>query len=209
MFSFFNQNKDTEQEQLLRQVEELKSRQNDPIARIALSNLERSKRVIDKAINHEEILITDMYEANRIPLSMLEKGDVFYGVSAITNPIDWTHDKSLVNYKNTNFEQAQKGVQIERTFVLQSADDVEGMRTIMNEQVAQGIYVRYVLEDELRSLSYFPDFTIVPKFNLSIYVPNLHNLTTCVATDNVELGKELMKDYQTVERYAKVWTPTT
>ena len=136
---------------------------------------------------------------------MLESGDDFFGISAIVNPIDWAHNTDLQKYKLANEQQAAKGVNIERTFVLQTAREVEAMRAIMDEQSSKGVSVRYVIEDDLKSLSYFPDFTIMPKFNLVIYVPNLNNLTTCVATCNKDLVDELMKDYETVQRYATTW----
>jgi len=205
MFSFLKKNRTYDNPEFLEQMENLKSRDNDPIAKIALNNFTKTEMMINHAANGEEIIITDMYEANRIPLEMLDAGDDFFGISAIVNPIDWAHDSDLQKYKAANAAQAKKGVNIERTFVLQTAREIEAMRAIMDEQSSMGISVRYVIEDDLKSLSYFPDFTIMPKFNLVIYVPNLNNLTTCIATCNEDLVNELMRDYDTVQRYATKW----
>ncbi|PCH98753.1 MAG: hypothetical protein COB76_06775 [Alphaproteobacteria bacterium] len=205
MFSFLKKNRNYDNPEFLDQVEILKARGEDPIAKIALNNLKKTEMMIDHAGKGQEIIITDMYEANRIPLEMLNKGDAFLGISAIINPLDWAHDEELQKYKDTNAAQAKKGVDIERTFVLQSPRDIDSMRAIMDEQSAMGISVRYVLEDDLKSLSYFPDFTIMPSLNLVIYVPNLNNLTTCIATCDADLMSELMKDYETVQKYATTW----
>lgn len=205
MFSFLKKNRNYDNPEFLDQVEKLKSRGNDPIAKIALNNMSKTEMMINHAAKGQEIIITDMYEANRIPLEMLKPGDYFYGISAIINPLDWAHNEDLQKYKITNEKQATNGVNIERTFVLQSARDIDSMRAIMDEQASMGISVRYVLEDDLKSLSYFPDFTIMPSLNLVIYVPNLNSLTTCVATCDTELVDELMKDYATVQRYASKW----
>jgi hypothetical protein len=75
----------------------------------------------------------------------------------------------------------------------------------MDEQSKAGISVRYVIEDELKSLSYFPDFTIMPKFNLVLYVPNLHNIKSCIATRDEDLMKDILKDYDSIQRYAMKW----
>ncbi len=208
MWSFLKKNRTYDNPEFLDRIRALKQRNNDPIARIALNDLKKTEYIIDKAAEGQEIIITDMYEANRIPLEMLESGDDFFGISAIINPLDWAHDEALQRYKTANVNQAKNGVNIERTFVLQSPRDIDAMRNIMDEQSAAGISVRYVLEDELRSLSYFPDFTIMPKFNLVIYVPNLNNLTTCIATCDSILQDELLKDYETVQRYATKWNYT-
>lgn len=205
MFAFLKKNRTYDNPEFLEQVDDLKSRKNDPIAKIALNNLKKTEVMINHASKGQEIIITDMYEANRIPLEMLKKGDNFYGISAIINPIDWAHNEDLQAYKETNERQANKGVNIERTFVLQSTRDIDLMRAIMDEQSAMGVSVRYVLEDDLKSLSYFPDFTVMPSLNLVIYVPNLNNLTTCIATCDSDLVKDLMKDYETVQRYATTW----
>ena len=189
----------------LEQIALLKERDNDPIACITLSNLQKTEMIVNKAAQGNEIIITDMYEANRIPLEMLRPGQDFFGISAIINPLDWAHDEELQRYKAANEKQAANGVNIERTFVLQTPRDIESMRTIMDEQSAMGVSVRYVLEDELKSLSYFPDFTIMPAFNLVIYVPNLKKVITCVATREEHVMQELLKDYETVQRYATRW----
>lgn len=208
MWSFLKKNRTYDNPEFLERVQALKERDNDPIARIALNDLKKTEYIVDKAAEGQEIIITDMYEANRIPLEMLEPRDDFFGISAIINPLDWAHDEALQRYKAANKRQAARGVNIERTFVLQSPRDIDAMRNIMDEQSADGVSVRYVLEDDLRSLSYFPDFTIMPKFNLVIYVPNLNNLTTCIATRDEGLQEELMKDYETVQRYATKWNYT-
>lgn len=208
MWSFLKKNRTYDNPEFLERIKALQERHNDPIARIALNDLKKTEYIVDKASEGQEIIITDMYEANRIPLEMLEPGDDFFGISAIINPLDWAHDEALQRYKTANANQAKNGVNIERTFVLQSPRDIDAMRNIMDEQSAAGISVRYVLEDDLRSLSYFPDFTIMPKFNLVIYVPNLNNLTTCIATCDPVLQEELLKDYETVQRYATKWNYT-
>lgn len=208
MFSFLKKNRTYDNPDFLEQVAALKARTNDPIAKIALNDLKKTEVIVNRASNGHEIIITDMYEANRIPLEMLENGDDFFGISAIINPLDWAHDEALQRYKAANQDRAANGVNIERTFILQSPRDINSMRTIMDEQCAMGVSVRYVLEDDLKSLSYFPDFTIMPKFNLVIYVPNLNNLTTCVATCDPQLKDDLMKDYETVQRYATKWNYT-
>jgi hypothetical protein len=205
MFSFLKKNRTYDNPDFLNQMELLKARDGDPIAKIALNNFKKTEMMINHATKGEEIIITDMYEANRIPLEMLKPGDDFFGISAIVNPIDWAHNNDLQKYKAANEKQAKVGVNIERTFVLQTARDIEAMRAIMDEQSSMGVKVGYVIEDDLKSLSYFPDFTIMPKFNLVIYVPNLNNLTTCIATCNKDLVDELMKDYETVQRYATRW----
>jgi hypothetical protein len=186
-------------------MQELQMRSNDPIAKIALNNFKKTEIMIKHAAKGQEIIITDMYEANRIPLEMLKEGDDFFGISAIINPIDWAHNNDLQTYKAVNKKQAEKGVNIERTFVLPTARDIESMRVIMDEQASMGVKVSYVIEDDLKSLSYFPDFTIMPRFNLVIYVPNIDNLTTCIATCDEDLVKDLLNDYQTVQRYASRW----
>jgi hypothetical protein len=205
MFAFLKKNRTYDNPEFLEQVENLKARKNDPIAKIALNNLKKTEVMINHASKGQEILVTDMYEANRIPLEMLKPGEDFFGISAIINPIDWAHNEDLQKYKAVNEKQAAKGVNIERTFVLQSPRDIDSMRAIMDEQATMGISVRYVLEDDLKSLSYFPDFTIMPSLNLVIYVPNLNNLTTCIATCDTDLVRDLLKDYETVQRYATKW----
>lgn len=205
MFTFLKKKPSFDNPEFVEQVERLKERADDPIAKIALNNLEKTEFLIDQAHAGEEILITDMYAANRIGLEMLEPGDYFHGLSALVDSVDWAHDEGLQLYKKANYDQAKKGVKIERTFVLQSEKDINSMRAIMDEQSANGIDVRYVIEDDLKSLSYFPDFTIIPKFNLVLYVPNLKNLKTCVATSNEDLKDDIMKDYDAVLRYATKW----
>lgn len=205
MFTFLKKNRTYDNPEFLDQVQRLQARDNDPIARIALNNLRKTEVMINHASKGEEIIITDMYEANRIPLDMLESGEDFFGISAIINPLDWAHDEELQKYKETNKRQAERGVNIERTFVLQTTRDIDSMRAIMDEQSAQGISIRYVIEDDLKSLSYFPDFTIMPKFNLVIYVPNLDNLKTCIATCDPDLMRDLMNDYDKIQRYATKW----
>lgn len=205
MFTFLKKNRSYDNPEFIEQIEQLKSRGNDPIAKIALNNLKKTEMMVDRASKGHEILVTDMYEANRIPLDMLQPGDYFHGISAIINPLDWAHDEDLQKYKESNERQAKAGVNIERTFVLQGPRDIDAMRAIMDEQSSMGISVRYVLEDDLKSLSYFPDFTVMPSLNLVIYVPNLDNLKTCIATCDADLVKDLMKDYETVQRYATKW----
>lgn len=205
MFSFLKKNRTYDNPEFLDQINTLKDRKGDPIAKIALNDLERTEILIDHASSGSELLITNMYDANRIPLDMLEKGDDFFGISALIHPMDWAHDKGLQRYRETNYKQAKKGVNIERTFVLQSERDINSMRSIMDEQAKMGIKVSYVMEDHLKSLSYFPDFTIIPKFDLVIYVPNLKNLKSCIATCNKDLVNEIMKDYKTIQHYAIKW----
>ena len=205
MFSFLKKNSTYDNPEFLEQVNNLNERKDDPIARIALNDLRRTEILIDRASSGNEVLITDMYAANRIPLSMLNEGDDFFGVSALIHPLDWAHDEGLQEYKKVNEQQAAKGVNIERTFVLQSERDIANMRVIMDEQSKAGISVRYVIEDELKSLSYFPDFTIMPKFNLVLYVPNLHNIKSCIATRDEDLMKDILKDYDSIQRYAMKW----
>lgn len=208
MFAFLKKNRTYDNPEFLDQVESLKARGNDPIAKIALNNLKKTEVMINHASKGQEIIITDMYTANRIPLDMLEKGDDFFGISAITNAVDWSHNEDLIKYKEVILKQSKAGINMERTFVLQNIRELDSLRAIMDEQSAAGTKVSYVLEDDLKSLSYFPDFTIIPKFNLVIYVPNLDNLTTCVATCDQTLVTELMKDYEIVQRYSTQWNYT-
>lgn len=209
MFNFLSgkkKKKDTSKTGLDDKIAILKSRiDTDPIAGIALNTVAKTEKMINHAIKGDEIIVRDMYEANRIPLSMLKPGDDFFGISSIINPIDWAHDEDLQKYKATNQKQAQFGVNIERTFLLQNTRDIDAMRTIMDEQSAWGIKVRYVLEDDLKSLSHFPDFTIMPRFDLAIYVPDLNNLTICVAARDKTLTENLLQDYEIVKRYATIW----
>jgi len=79
MFEFLKKNRSYDNIDFLNQIENLQSRLNDPIAKIALNDLKKTEIIIDKANKGHEIIITDMYEANRIPLEMLESGDDFFG----------------------------------------------------------------------------------------------------------------------------------
>lgn len=189
----------------IKKIVHLQNERSDPVARILSYDFERLKEQVEQALNEEEFTPTNMFDANRIPLSMLKKGEVFHGVSAIINPYDWAHDPALLLYKDANEKAAKKGVNIERTFVLQRGSDVEAMRPIMDDQIEMGVDVRYILESDLKTLSYFPDFTVIPKFDLAIYVPNLQNLKICVVKRDPQLCEDLMKDYRVIQRYVKKW----
>lgn len=76
----------------------------------------------------------------------------------------------------------------------------------MDEQSKRGISVHYVIEEQLKSLSYFPDFTIIPSLNLIIYVPDLNNLKHCIATRDPQLVKDLKQDYDCIKHYAKKYS---
>ncbi len=189
----------------IEKIDTLRESKDDPISRIVSYDFDKLYELVNKTVKNEIITPTNMYDANRIPLEMLEKGDVFRGVSAIINPYDWAHDEALLMYKNANQLAAKRGVVIERTFVLQKESDIDAMRPIMDDQVAVGIDVRYVMENKLRTLSYFPDFTVIPKYDLIIYVPNLANLKTCVVVKDNNLQADIMKDYEIVQRYVSKW----
>jgi hypothetical protein len=45
----------------------------------------------------------------------------------------------------------------------------------------------------------------MPKFNLVLYVPNLHNIKSCIATRDEDLMKDILKDYDSIQRYAMKW----
>ncbi len=190
----------------VQKLDSIRENTDDPISRIVSYDFDKLYELVNKTVKKEVIVPTNMFDANRIPLEMLDKGDVFYGVSAIINPHDWSHDEALLNYKEANRKAASRGVIIKRTFVLQKDRDVEAMRPIMDDQVAMGIDVCYVLESKLRTLSYFPDFTIIPKYNLVIYVPDLDNLKTCVVLRDENLQKDIMDDYETIQRYVSKWS---
>lgn len=202
---FKKQNFKKDYSDFIEKIEFLRDSKDDPISRIVSYDFDKLYDLVNKAVKNEIIIPTNMYDANRIPLEMLQKGDVFRGVSAIINPYDWAHDEALLLYKNANQAAAKRGVKIERTFVLQKDSDVEAMRPIMDDQVSMGIDVRYVLESKLKTLSYFPDFTVIPKYNLIIYVPNLANLKTCVVVRDKQLQSEIMRDYKMIQRYVSQW----
>lgn len=140
-----------------------------------------------------------MFEANKIALFTLQPGQSFFGISSIINPDHWDYDANLAEYKNMNYAQAEKGVNIARVFLLKDESELETMTPIIEEQARNKIDVSYIYCSRLADFSFYPDFTILPDHKFALYVPKIDKLLTVIATRNDELISDMTADFRKIQ----------
>ena len=79
------------------------------------------------------------------------------------------------------------------------------MAHIMSEQKSKGIFVQYVLEDQIRHVSAFPDFTVFPDNGCVLYVPDLNKLLRCNVSQDKKIVDEISNDFIRIKEIAKKW----
>lgn len=189
----------------LEKLDKLRGQDSDLVSAIALQHFDKGIKNIYAAYDAKDIQVDNMFEANVLAMQSLKPRQKFLGISAIIDPDHWAYDNYLQEYKRLNYAQAKKGVHVERIFILQNQKEIDQMTGVMNEQIANGIHVRYVLEDTIKHVSSFPDFTILPDIGCAIYVPNLNKLLQCFVTKNKKIIQEIQKDFDKIKINSKPW----
>lgn len=206
MFSFFKKHIEMcSQRAFLEKLYHLRRNEDHLLATIAVNSFDNAIHNIDRAYLNQEFIVDNMFEGILLALGCLNAGERFHGISAIINPDHWLHDEHLIKYKELNYQKIAEGVEIQRIFILQNQTEIELMTNIMNEQVENGVDVRYCLEDDLKHVSFFPDVTILPERKSVLYVPNLNKLMQCYVSNNPKVVKDIQKDYENIRKKAQKW----
>lgn len=188
--------------ELTQQLNDLKKRQADPGATVAIDLFENAREVINCAYSGNDYQIDNMFQANMLALSKTQPGQRFLGISSIINPDHWRYDPSLRVYRDLNYSKALSGTLIYRTFMFHNESEYKLMLPVMKEQVDKGIIVKYVYWNDLQGLSLFPDFTILPDNQFSLYVPKLEKLLTVVVSTNKDTITRLEADFDRLDERA-------
>jgi hypothetical protein len=206
MFNFSKKsNEPCTQPEFLEKLAKLRARETDLLSAIALQHFDKGIQNITAAYENKDIQVDNMFEANVLAMQSLKPAQRFLGISAIIDPDHWAYDTYLQEYKRLNYAQAKKGVHVERIFILHNQKEVDQMASVMNEQIANGVHVRYVMEDSIKHVSSFPDFTILPDIDCAIYVPNLSKLLQCFVTNNKKIIQEIQRDFNHIKLESKPW----
>ncbi|HCK32069.1 MAG TPA: hypothetical protein DHW10_00860 [Rhodospirillaceae bacterium] len=188
-----------------KKLEQIRKDDADILKIIALDNFDDATENLELAFSGADLTVHNMFKANYLGLEVLKPKQRFWGVSAIINPDHWAHDPYLQYYKRVNYEQAARGVEIERIFILQNQKEIDAMAHIMSEQKSKGIFVQYVLEDQIRHVSAFPDFTVFPDNGCVLYVPDLNKLLRCNVSQDKKIVDEISNDFIRIKEIAKKW----
>jgi hypothetical protein len=188
-----------------KKLEQIRQEDADILKIIALDNFDDATENLELAFSGADLTVHNMFKANYLGLEVLKPKQRFWGVSAIINPDHWAHDPYLQYYKRVNYDQAARGVEIERIFILQNQKEIDAMAHIMSEQKSKGIVIQYVLEDQIRHVSAFPDFTVFPDNGCVLYVPDLNKLLRCNVSQDKKIVDEISEDFRRIKEKAKKW----
>ncbi|MEM7728592.1 MAG: hypothetical protein AAF311_04880 [Pseudomonadota bacterium] len=188
---------------LISEIIELRTNKSDPFNAVALNSFEKGQEAVRCAAAKNDFEIENMFEANLVAFSLLKPGDECLVLSSVINPDWWHYDQHLIPYKKVNYDQARRGVKIRRVFMLDDEAEFTNMKPIMQEQSENGVEVSWVMKDDLRGLSFFPDFTLIPQHRLAIYTPSIDKLMSCVVTQNRSILSQIRSDFDKICARAK------
>lgn len=179
---------------------ELKKKIESPHSQIALAGFDKIIHILNQAISDGDYIYNDIFEANMITLSMLKPGQTFKGISALIKPMYWKTGKAMTEYRKINYGQAQKGVRIERIFLLNDDHDLDVMREIMEEQAKNGIIVFHVFKRDIADLKVYPDLSVVEDLNFGLVVHREEMLERVTVTKNAETVAELTAQFDELKK---------
>jgi len=171
-----------------------------PHVLIALEQFKKVMDILKAADNDSEFLVDNTFEANRLALKSMKKGQTFLGLSAIINSDYWNHDKQMVKYKELNYSQIKKGVIIKRIFVFNNEAEYKNMKAMMIEQAKNGVQAFFCFKDDLKNsnISYFSDFSVIEALNFCLIVPRESKLLTVTVSNSSELISECQSQFEKI-----------
>ena len=171
-----------------------------PHVLIALEQFKKVMDILKAADNDSEFLVDNTFEANRLALKSMKKGQTFLGLSAIINSDYWNHDKQMVKYKELNYSQIKKGVVIKRIFVFSNEAEYKDMEAILIEQAKNGVQAFFCFKDDLKNsnISYFSDFSVIEALNFCLIVPRESKLLTVTVSNSSELISECQSQFEKI-----------
>ena len=194
------------QRSFLEKMYHLREKETHLLATIAVNSFDKAIQSIERAYLNQDFVVDNMFEAMLLALNSLDEGEQYWAISAIVDPDHWLHDEYLLKYTELSYRKIKDGVIIKRIFIVQNKKQADVMKDIMTEQAKNGIEVYIALEDELKNISFFPDFVILPEKNSAFYVPNINKLMQCYATNNQKVVTNIKKDFEAIRERAKPWT---
>jgi len=186
---------------------DLKKKSDSPLSRIALAGFEKVIYILNQANSDGDFIYNDIFEANMITLSMLKPGQTFKGVSALIKPLYWKTGKAMAEYRKVNYEQARKGIKIERIFLLNDDHDLNIMQEIMEDQSKNGISVYHIFKKDIADLKTYPDFSVVEDLNFALVVHREEMLERVTVTKNTESVAEISSQFDELKKRAVIFNP--
>jgi len=162
----------------------LKLQEDNPFAHIALASYAEAVNTLQQATEGNNFYINNIFQANYLALKSMQSGQTFKGLSALISEDYWNHDPEMERYKELNFSQAQKGINIIRIFLFNNEQELFQMKKIMTEQQDNKIKVYYCFKKDIEHINHFSDFTSIKDLNLAIIVEQEEKLQTVTITQN-------------------------
>jgi hypothetical protein len=181
---------------------ELRKRDGSPAARIALAGFDRINFILLQAVNNNDYIYNDIYEANLVSLSALKPGQTFKGISALIKPQLWKNGKIMNEYKQVNYTQSRKGVIVDRIFIFNNSEEIKTMNEIMQEQSENKINVFYLLKSDVNDILHYPDFSVMEDVGVGLVVHREEMLERVTITTNQEIIGELSTQFDSLKNKA-------
>lgn len=163
---------------------QLKTQEDNPYAQIALISYAEAVNTLKQAVEGNNFYINNIFQANYLALKSMQTGQTFKGLSALISEDYWNHDPEMERYKELNFSQAQRGINIIRIFLFNNENELSQMKKIMTEQYNNKIQVFYCFKKDIENINHYSDFTSIKDLNMAIIVEQEEKLQTVTITQN-------------------------
>lgn len=170
--------------------------------RIALTEFENIHKMLSQAEKGSDYVFHDIYVASMILLGALEPGQTFKVVSNLTKSFYWRSGRNASKHSDLNFRQANRGIIIERIFLLNKSDNIEEINSIMQEQKDHGIAVYYIYKDDIENSLPYSSFAISEEQSTGIISYREDILGKVTVTSNSELVTDLATRFEEIKTNA-------
>lgn len=167
--------------------------------RIALLEFDNIHKMLSAAERGSDYIFHDIYLASMVLLGSLEPGQTFKVVSNLSKRFYWKTGLRGSEHSELNIQQARKGVNIERIFVLSSEFEIAELEPIMHEQENVGIKVYYIVRESIENILPYASFAISEELSTGIISHRQDILGKVTVTCNNEWISELSTRFEEIK----------